>query len=300
MFDRIHHAGIAIKDLGIAQDVFTKGLGLLVDTTRSPLPNGNLQRGADPTDILDVPIGGMELELNAPPVDGSTPGGTHRFIENRGGIGALHHICLHSDNVPDDVAHLRASGLTQLESPENQKKEPWNEVTFFHPRDCLGILLEIWRTEKHRVDDNYQGAGVFTGMHHIGIVTDDLEKARHFWCNIIGLRVDTTRSQTLKGGKLIENDNVKILNIPLGKDSGEIVAISPQDGSSGTANFLEKYGGKAHGTMHHISLETADVRSAIDFVEGNGLKRIGDVTDESAWIHPSSAGGVLIQIVKKT
>ncbi|MEC8945700.1 MAG: VOC family protein [Chloroflexota bacterium] len=299
MFDRIHHAGIAIKDLGIAQDVFVKGLGLLVDETRSPLPDGNLQRGPDPTDILDVPIGGMELELNAPPSDGTTPGGTHRFVQSRGGVGALHHICLHSDNVPDDVAHLRASGLTQLESPEEQEREPWREVTFFHPKDCLGILLEIWRTENHNVGDNYQGAGVFTGMHHIGIVTDDLEKARHFWCNIIGLRVDTLRSPTLKGGKFIENENVRILNIPLGKNSGEIVAVSPQDVSSGTARFLEKYGGKSHGTMHHISLETEDVKSAIDFVEGNGLKRVGRVTEEEAWIHPASAGGVLIQIVKK-
>ena len=45
-------------------------------------------------------------------------------------------------------------------------------------------------------------------------------------------------------------------------------------------------------------MATKDVKAAVDFVEGNGLKRIGQVTNDVAWIHPNSAGGVLIQIVK--
>ena len=73
MFDRIHHAGIAIADLVSAKSVFADGLGLRVDETRSPLPEGSKQRGPDPTDILDIPIGNTELEMNAPPIDGTTP-----------------------------------------------------------------------------------------------------------------------------------------------------------------------------------------------------------------------------------
>ena len=300
MFDRIHHAGIAIADLLSAKTVFADGLGLRVDTTISPYPGGSKQRGPDPTDILDIPIGNSELEMNAPPTDGSTPGGTHRFIEQRGGAGALHHICLHSTNVTDDVAHLRASGLQQIAiSPEElADNEPWDSVAFFHPRDCMGILLEIWYTDDHHVGLRRQGEGIFTRMQHIGVVSNDMERARQFWTNAIGLRVDMMRSNVLKGGRRVESDNVNVLNIPLGPNGSEILAIMPQDGTSGTAKFLEKYGGRAGGTMHHLAFATRDVKAAADFVQGNGMKLVGEPNDEFAWIHPKSAAGVLIQIVK--
>ena len=306
MFDRIHHAGLAVADLGEAQRVFAEGLGLRVDTTRSPLPAGNPQRGADPTDILDIPIGNAELELNAPPADGTAPGGTHRFVETRGGVGALHHICLHSTNVAEDVAHLRASGLRQIAAPAERlaSDEPWHDVAFFHPRDCLGVLLEIWTPDNHRVGDRYQGAGVFTRLHHIGVVTADLEAARHLWCNVMGFRVDTLRTPTLKGGRLVESDGVRVLAIPLGttagESGGEIVAVLPEDQSSSSARFLQRYGGSANGTMHHMALATRDVRAAADFVRDRGLELVGPVDADFAWIHPRSAGGVLIQIVRDT
>ncbi|MCY4575319.1 MAG: VOC family protein [Chloroflexi bacterium] len=300
MFDRIHHAGIAIADIPTAKDVFADKLGLVVDQTRSPLPDGSKQRGPDPTDILDIPIGNAELEMNAPPSDGTTPGGTHRFVEQRGGAGALHHICLHSTNVPDDIAHLRAAGLQQIAaSPEVlESNEPWDSVAFFHPRDCMGILLEIWFTDDHHVGARYQGEGIFTRLNHIGVVSGDLDKARHFWTNAIGMRVDMLKTNVLKGGLKVESDNVRVLNIPMATGNSGVVAITPEDGTSGTARFLEKYGGRANGTMHHLAFATKDVKTAADYVQGNGLKLIGQPNDEFAWIHPKSAAGVLIQIVK--
>ncbi|MGE0134764.1 MAG: VOC family protein [Dehalococcoidia bacterium] len=302
MFDRIHHAGIAVADLVAAKSVFADALGLRVDTTRSPYPEGNKQRGADPTDILDIPIGNAELELNAAPRDGTRAGGTHRFVEARGGVGALHHICLHSDNVAEDVAHLRASGLTQIAASPEQlaSDEPWTQVAFFHPRDCLGVLLEIWTPDNHRVGDRYQGAGIFTRLHHIGVVTNDLEAARHVWCNVMGFRVDPFRSPINQGGRFVESDGVRVLNIPIGRDGGEIVAVLPQREGSGTARFLERYGGRSNGTMHHIALATRDVRAAADFVRDRGLEIVGDVDEDFAWIHPEKAGGVLIQIVRES
>jgi len=45
---------------------------------------------------------------------------------------------------------------------------------------------------------------------------------------------------------------------------------------------------------------TRDVRAAADFVRERGLEIVGDVDEDFAWIHPRSAGGVLIQIVRET
>ena len=292
MFDRIHHAGLAVADLDAAKGIFADALGLRVDMTRSPYPGGRQQRGADPTDILDIPIGNSELELNAAAAPGS---GVHRFVEGRGGVGALHHICLHTTNVADDVAHLRASELTQIAaSPEQlESGEPWKTVAFFHPRDCLGILFEIWPTDNHRVGDSSQGEGIFTSLHHLGVVTTDLERAREFWCNTIGLRVDTLRSPIGKG-RQDDTDNVSILDIPIG--DGEIECIQPNDGTSGTARFLEKYGARAGGTMHHIALGTRDVKSAAEQLQSRGMRLIGAPTDEEAWVHPKSSAGILIEL----
>ncbi len=293
MFDRLHHAGLAVGDLDAAKEIFADALGLRVDTLRSPYPGGRQQRGGDPTDILDIAIGDSELELNAPAAEGT---GVHRFIQARGGLGALHHVCLHTTNVSDDVAHLRASGITQIAAPPEalESSDPWKTVAFFHPRDCQGILLEIWPMDNHRVGDNYQGEKVFTKLHHIGVVTTDLEAARHFWANIIGLRVDTLRSP-IGVGRHDDSDNVNVLDIPIG-NSG-IECVNPADGTSGTAHFLEKYGGRSGGTMHHISLATKDVKAAADRLESKGLKLIGKPTNDRAWVHPKSAGGILIELV---
>ena len=169
---------------------------------------------------------------------------------------------------------------------------------------CLGVLLEIWTPDNHRVGDRYQGAGVFTRLHHIGVVTADLEAARHLWCNVMGFRVDTLRTPTLKGGRLVESDGVRVLAIPLGttagESGGEIVAVLPEDQSSSSARFLQRYGGSANGTMHHMALATRDVRAAADFVRDRGLELVGPVDADFAWIHPRSAGGVLIQIVRES
>ena len=82
MFDRVHHSGIAVGDLDAAKGIFSDALGLKVDGIRSPYPGGRKQRGADPTDILDIPIGYSELELNAAAAEGT---GVHRFVESPGG-----------------------------------------------------------------------------------------------------------------------------------------------------------------------------------------------------------------------
>lgn len=290
MLDRIHHAGLAIGDLTAGKRLFGDALGLRVDETRSPLPGGRQQRGGDSTDILDIPIADAEIELNMPV---GTQGGTGRFVQSRGGVGALHHICLHSTNVPDDVERMRKAGLQQLASPEQIAAGPWKTVAFFHPRTCMGILLEIWPTEPVRKDDGSEK--VFTRLHHIGVVSKDLETARHFWVDLLGYKVDTSRSP-LPNGRQWDSDNVKILDVPIGNSA--IECACPQDATSGTAKFLAKYGGTLGGTMHHIALGTKDVKAAAERLQSRGMRLIGRPTNDLAWVHPKSAIGVLIEITR--
>ena len=170
------------------------------------------------------------------------------------------------------------------------------QVAFFHPRDTEGVLLEIWPTDNHRVGDRYQGAGVFTRLSHIGVVTDDLDRSRKFWSNVMGFQVDTLRTSIMKGGRLIDGEDVRVLAMPVGDiERHDIVAVMPQSGGSGTGRFLERYGGSAHGTMHHFGIATPDVKAAADFVQDRGMELVAPANDEFAWIHPRSAGGMLIR-----
>ena len=142
---------------------------------------------------------------------------------------------------------------------------------------------------------------MFTRLSHIGVVTDDLDRSRRFWTNVMGLQVDTLRTPITKGGRLIADEDVRVLAMPVGSTEGhDIVAVLPQSSGSGTARFLERYGGSAHGTMHHLGIATPDVKAAADFVRDRGLELVAPATDEFAWIHPRSAGGMLIQIVQDT
>ena len=63
-----------------------------------------------------------------------------RFLEKKGG--GLHHICLTSDDIQKDIEKLNDAGVRSI--PDSLKKgASGNLVTFFHPKDFEGILLEL-------------------------------------------------------------------------------------------------------------------------------------------------------------
>jgi methylmalonyl-CoA/ethylmalonyl-CoA epimerase len=117
---------------------------------------------------------------------------------------------------------------------------------------------------------------------------ENLEDALVFWQEKLGLVLDHVET--------ISSMEVKIAFLPLGES--EIELVQPITEDSGLAKFLAKRGPG----LHHICLEVDDIKAKLDDLKGEGVDLIDQepvVMDDGrklAFIHPKSAGGVLVEL----
>ena len=128
MILRVEHIGIAIKSLGLSDDVFARLLGT------SAFKHEPVEREKVTTSFFKT--GETKIELLQ-----SGPGGTIAgFIERKGE--GLHHIAFETDDIEAEMKRLRDSGFTLI----NDRPVPGadNKLVFFvHPRSCNGVLVEF-------------------------------------------------------------------------------------------------------------------------------------------------------------
>jgi methylmalonyl-CoA/ethylmalonyl-CoA epimerase len=125
-------------------------------------------------------------------------------------------------------------------------------------------------------------------LDHVAILVENLEDALVFWQEKLGLELDHV--ETISGME------VKIAFLPLGES--EIELVQPTTEISGLAKFLAKRGPG----LHHICLEVEDIKTKLDDLKGRKVKLIDEepiIMDDGrklAFIHPKSAGGVLVEL----
>ncbi|MCX6024320.1 MAG: VOC family protein [Chloroflexi bacterium] len=143
VFTGLAHVGLAARDVEQTQrfwsDLF--GLSLLPYRDRQEGEERNPGAAIDPVTIRSFPIGGSVIEVSHPDDKVS---GTARFVEWQATLGsAYHHICPWAPDVHRSVDMGRAAGLQQIGSIPT-KEESATAVAWFHPKSCLGTLMEIW------------------------------------------------------------------------------------------------------------------------------------------------------------
>ena len=122
---------------------------------------------------------------------------------------------------------------------------------------------------------------------HIGIAVSDLESAKRFYQEALGLRV--TREETL--------DEMKIAFLPIGEVNLELIQSTTDEGV--IAKFIAKRGEG----VHHIAYQVEDVSSVLDALKAQGVKVVDDAPrpgahgTEVAFVHPKSTHGVLTELV---
>ena len=126
---------------------------------------------------------------------------------------------------------------------------------------------------------------------HLGIATKSIDDALKFWEDALGLQNVHTET--------VEDQKVKIAMLPLGESRIEL--LEPTSDDSPISKFLDKRGGG----IHHIAVEVPDIEAALAKLKAQGMRLI----DESprtgaegclvAFVHPSSANGVLLELVQK-
>ncbi len=125
-------------------------------------------------------------------------------------------------------------------------------------------------------------------IHHVALVTDDLEKGLHFWRDALGLTVSEVRE--------VEGEAAQIAFLPVGE--GEIELVRPTSEDTGLARYLAKRGPG----MHHVCLEVDDIHAILERLRADGVRLInetprrGEDGRQYAFVHPESTGGVLVEL----
>ena len=128
-------------------------------------------------------------------------------------------------------------------------------------------------------------------LNHIAIVVDDLDAALAFWRDNLGLTGHAVTS--------VPSEEVDIAFLELG--DAHIELIQPTTSDSGVAKFLAQRGPG----MHHLCLEVPDLDAKLADLRAAGCELINETPRERdgrryAFIHPQSAGGVLLELYERT
>ena len=125
---------------------------------------------------------------------------------------------------------------------------------------------------------------------HIGIATKSIEEGLAVWRDALGLKVDSTEEVTEQG--------VKVCMLAVGDTHVEL--LEPLGPETSVGKFLAKRGPG----MHHIAIEVADIHASLAELKNKGARlidetpRVGAGGCLVAFIHPSSANGVLLELVQ--
>ncbi|HYX51942.1 MAG TPA: methylmalonyl-CoA epimerase [Candidatus Limnocylindrales bacterium] len=125
---------------------------------------------------------------------------------------------------------------------------------------------------------------------HLGIAVKSLAQARKFY-ELLGLEIAEE--------EVVAQEKVKVAMVELGESRIEL--LEPTSPDSVIAKFLEKRGEG----LHHVALHVPDLTHAVEQLKASGARLISDEIKIGAgghmyvFVHPSSAGGVLVELVQE-
>lgn len=125
---------------------------------------------------------------------------------------------------------------------------------------------------------------------HIGIAVRGLEERLKFWSGELGLEVG--------GIETVETEQVKLALLPVGGTRIELIEPTAED--SAVAKFLAKRGEG----LHHIAMRVDNLEQAVERMKEAGVVFVGAAPrpgaegSSVAFVHPKSAGGVLLELVQ--
>lgn len=129
-------------------------------------------------------------------------------------------------------------------------------------------------------------------LDHIGVAVRSIDDALRFYRGSLG--VEPSRRV------VVEQEQAEIAMLRVGDPRIELIEPTAED--SPVQKFLDKRGEG----LHHIALEVDDLEAAVERLTANGARltddeiRIGAEGYRYVFIHPKSAGGVLIELIERT
>jgi methylmalonyl-CoA epimerase len=124
---------------------------------------------------------------------------------------------------------------------------------------------------------------------HLGIAVKSLAAAKGIY-EKLGLAVSPE--------EIVEHENVRVVMVPVGESRLELLEATSAD--SAIARFIAKRGEG----LHHICMRVPDLTAAVAKLKQDGVRfvsneiKIGAGGHHYIFVHPQSAGGVLLELVQ--
>ena len=129
-----------------------------------------------------------------------------------------------------------------------------------------------------------------TQIDHLGIAVKSLAQAKKFY-KTLGLEVMPEET--------VEGEKVRVAMVPMGESRIEL--LEPTSPDSTIAKFLEKRGPG----LHHVALQVTNLVERVEELKAAGIRLINEEVKIGAgghmyvFVHPSSTGGVLLELVEE-
>ena len=124
---------------------------------------------------------------------------------------------------------------------------------------------------------------------HLGIAVKSLAAAKAIY-EKLGLSVSAEET--------VEHEQVRLVMVPVGESRLELLEATSPD--SAIANFIAKRGEG----LHHVCLKVQDLSAVVARLRKDGVRlvseeiKIGAGGHRYVFVHPASAGGVLLELVE--
>jgi methylmalonyl-CoA epimerase len=124
---------------------------------------------------------------------------------------------------------------------------------------------------------------------HLGIAVKSLASAKAIY-EKLGL--------TVSPEEIVEQEKVRLVMVPVGETRFEL--LEPPSADSTIAKFISKRGEG----LHHVCLKVPDLIAAVEKLKLEGVRlvseeiKIGAGGHRYVFVHPASAGGVLLELVE--
>ena len=128
-------------------------------------------------------------------------------------------------------------------------------------------------------------------IEHIGIAVESADQSSPFWNHLLGIKKTEN--------EVVEEQGVSTVIFDTGRGKIELLEALSEDSA------IAKYIAKKGPGIHHICLEVDDIEAAITDLQSAGVELIYDQPQVGAegmlitFVHPRSAGGVLVELVQK-
>ena len=128
---------------------------------------------------------------------------------------------------------------------------------------------------------------------HIGIAVSDLDTGSKFW-RLIGLEQGEDELNEEQGV------NIRFFGSKQEAKAPQIELLSPTSEDTPIGRFLEKKGPG----IQQIAFQVDDLQSLLDKLKSEGIRLINETPTKGAhgsqiaFVHPSSTGGVLVELLQ--